>query len=87
MQREKHRFNWIIVAFSDPIKPTCKAGFIGMGNTLAPWFKRILVHQRPFKAVFFSPVGGGLFEPNLENEGSISGSDSAFYRQLEGTVA
>ncbi|XP_035300536.1 rab effector MyRIP isoform X3 [Cricetulus griseus] len=27
---------------------------------------------------------GGPFEPNLENEGSISGSDSAFYRQSEG---
>ncbi|XP_052580410.1 rab effector MyRIP isoform X2 [Peromyscus californicus insignis] len=32
----------------------------------------------------FDILGGGLFEPNLENEGSISGSDSAFYRQLEG---
>uniref|UniRef100_A0A8C6I8A4 Myosin VIIA and Rab interacting protein n=1 Tax=Mus spicilegus TaxID=10103 RepID=A0A8C6I8A4_MUSSI len=32
----------------------------------------------------FDILGGGLFEPNLENEGSISGSDSTFYRQSEG---
>ncbi|XP_021089863.1 rab effector MyRIP isoform X2 [Mesocricetus auratus] len=32
----------------------------------------------------FDILGGGPFEPNLENEGSISGSDSAFYRQSEG---
>ncbi|XP_062056647.1 rab effector MyRIP isoform X3 [Lepus europaeus] len=31
-----------------------------------------------------SKRGGGLFESNLENEGSISGSDSTFYRQSEG---
>lgn len=36
-------------------------------------------------AVLFSL--GGPFEPNLENEGSISGSDSAFYRQSEGEAA
>uniref|UniRef100_A0A8D2DRA4 Myosin VIIA and Rab interacting protein n=1 Tax=Sciurus vulgaris TaxID=55149 RepID=A0A8D2DRA4_SCIVU len=29
-------------------------------------------------------LGGGFFESNLENEGSISGSDSTFYRQSEG---
>ncbi|KAK2494678.1 hypothetical protein MC885_002469 [Smutsia gigantea] len=29
-------------------------------------------------------LGGSFFETNLENEGSISGSDSTFYRQLEG---
>lgn len=38
-------------------------------------------------AVLFSPLGAGLFEPTLENEGSISGSDSTFYRQSEGEVA
>ncbi|XP_036048258.1 rab effector MyRIP isoform X1 [Onychomys torridus] len=32
----------------------------------------------------FDILGGGLFEPNLENEEDISGSGSAFYRQLEG---
>ncbi|KAL1781764.1 rab effector isoform X1 [Sigmodon hispidus] len=32
----------------------------------------------------FDILGGGVFEPNLENEGSISGSDSTFYRQSEG---
>lgn len=32
----------------------------------------------------FDILGAGLFEPNLENEGSISGSDSTFYRQSEG---
>ncbi|XP_062056646.1 rab effector MyRIP isoform X2 [Lepus europaeus] len=32
----------------------------------------------------FDLLGGGLFESNLENEGSISGSDSTFYRQSEG---
>lgn len=32
----------------------------------------------------FDILGGGLYEPNLENEGSISGSDSTFYRQSEG---
>nr|XP_044992631.1 rab effector MyRIP isoform X2 [Jaculus jaculus] len=32
----------------------------------------------------FDILGGGLFETNLENEGSISGSDSTFYRQSEG---
>ncbi|XP_052042919.1 rab effector MyRIP [Apodemus sylvaticus] len=33
----------------------------------------------------FDILGGGLSEPNLENEGgSISGSDSTFYRQSEG---
>ncbi|XP_076773480.1 rab effector MyRIP isoform X3 [Arvicanthis niloticus] len=31
----------------------------------------------------FDILGGGLFEPNLENEGS-TGSDSTFYRQSEG---
>ncbi|XP_036777608.2 rab effector MyRIP isoform X6 [Manis pentadactyla] len=29
-------------------------------------------------------LGGSFFEANLENEGSISGSDSTFHRQLEG---
>lgn len=29
-------------------------------------------------------LGGSFFETNLENEGSISGSDSTFYRQSEG---
>lgn len=38
-------------------------------------------------AVLFFPLGAGLFEPTLENEGSISGSDSTFYRQSEGEVA
>ncbi|XP_050996145.1 rab effector MyRIP [Acomys russatus] len=32
----------------------------------------------------FDILGGGLFEPHLENEGSVSGSDSTFYRQTEG---
>ncbi|ELW58340.1 Rab effector MyRIP [Tupaia chinensis] len=32
----------------------------------------------------FDMLGGRLFESNLENEGSISGSDSTFYRQSEG---
>uniref|UniRef100_A0A8C0WTS6 Rab effector MyRIP/Melanophilin domain-containing protein n=1 Tax=Castor canadensis TaxID=51338 RepID=A0A8C0WTS6_CASCN len=32
----------------------------------------------------FDLLGGGFFESNLENEGSVSGSDSAFYRQSEG---
>ncbi|XP_051058435.1 rab effector MyRIP [Phodopus roborovskii] len=32
----------------------------------------------------FDILGGGPFELNLENEGSISGSDSTFYRQSEG---
>ncbi|XP_008847652.1 rab effector MyRIP isoform X2 [Nannospalax galili] len=32
----------------------------------------------------FDILGGGVFEPNLENEGSVSGSDSTFYRQSEG---
>ncbi|XP_038179510.1 rab effector MyRIP isoform X2 [Arvicola amphibius] len=32
----------------------------------------------------FDILGAGLFEPTLENEGSISGSDSTFYRQSEG---
>uniref|UniRef100_A0A2K5ULC1 Myosin VIIA and Rab interacting protein n=1 Tax=Macaca fascicularis TaxID=9541 RepID=A0A2K5ULC1_MACFA len=32
----------------------------------------------------FDILGGSLFESNLENEGSISGSDSTFYRQSEG---
>nr|XP_036870173.1 rab effector MyRIP [Manis javanica] len=31
-------------------------------------------------------LGGSFFEANLENEGSISGSDSTFHRQLEGKV-
>ncbi|XP_037004243.2 rab effector MyRIP isoform X2 [Artibeus jamaicensis] len=29
-------------------------------------------------------LGGSFFETNLENEGSVSGSDSTFYRQSEG---
>ncbi|XP_054585705.1 rab effector MyRIP [Eptesicus fuscus] len=29
-------------------------------------------------------LGGSFFEANLENEGSVSGSDSTFYRQSEG---
>ncbi|KAM5233434.1 rab effector MyRIP isoform 2-T12 [Hipposideros larvatus] len=32
----------------------------------------------------FDILGGSYFEANLENEGSISGSESAFYRQAEG---
>ncbi|XP_014715128.2 rab effector MyRIP isoform X1 [Equus asinus] len=32
----------------------------------------------------FDILGGSFFEANLENEGSISGSDSTFYRQSEG---
>ncbi|KAM5314587.1 rab effector MyRIP isoform 2-T2 [Glossophaga mutica] len=32
----------------------------------------------------FDILGGSFFETNLENEGSLSGSDSAFYRQSEG---
>ncbi|XP_057562802.1 rab effector MyRIP isoform X2 [Hippopotamus amphibius kiboko] len=32
----------------------------------------------------FDLLGGSFFEANLENEGSISGSDSTFYRQSEG---
>ncbi|XP_037703566.1 rab effector MyRIP isoform X2 [Choloepus didactylus] len=32
----------------------------------------------------FDIIGGSFFETNAENEGSISGSDSAFYRQAEG---
>lgn len=32
----------------------------------------------------FDILGGSYFEANLENEGSISGSESAFYRQVEG---
>uniref|UniRef100_A0A8C9AI25 Myosin VIIA and Rab interacting protein n=1 Tax=Prolemur simus TaxID=1328070 RepID=A0A8C9AI25_PROSS len=32
----------------------------------------------------FDLLGGSFFESNLENEGSISGSDSTFYRQSEG---
>ncbi|KAF6100312.1 myosin VIIA and Rab interacting protein [Phyllostomus discolor] len=32
----------------------------------------------------FDVLGGSCFETNLENEGSVSGSDSTFYRQSEG---
>lgn len=32
----------------------------------------------------FDIVGGSFFEANLDNEGSVSGSDSTFYRQSEG---
>lgn len=32
----------------------------------------------------FDLLGGSFFEANLENEGSVSGSDSTFYRQSEG---
>ncbi|XP_067610113.1 rab effector MyRIP [Pseudorca crassidens] len=32
----------------------------------------------------FDILGGSFFDANLENEGSISGSDSTFYRQSEG---
>ncbi|KAM5291980.1 rab effector MyRIP [Ctenodactylus gundi] len=32
----------------------------------------------------FGVLGGGCFESNPENEGSVSGSDSTFYRQPEG---
>ncbi|XP_039093128.1 rab effector MyRIP [Hyaena hyaena] len=32
----------------------------------------------------FEILGGSFFEANLENEGSVSGSDSTFYRQSEG---
>lgn len=33
------------------------------------------------------PPGGSFFEANLENEGSISGSESTFYKQSEGKIA
>ncbi|XP_045056086.2 rab effector MyRIP isoform X6 [Desmodus rotundus] len=32
----------------------------------------------------FDILGGSFFETNVENEGSVSGSDSTFYRQSEG---
>lgn len=41
----------------------------------------------PPLSLSLSPLGGSYFEANLENEGSISGSESAFYRQAEGKVA
>nr|XP_019583138.1 PREDICTED: rab effector MyRIP isoform X4 [Rhinolophus sinicus] len=40
--------------------------------------------RRSGSAVSASKPGGSYFEANLENEGSISGSESAFYRQAEG---
>uniref|UniRef100_A0A2K6A4W8 Myosin VIIA and Rab interacting protein n=1 Tax=Mandrillus leucophaeus TaxID=9568 RepID=A0A2K6A4W8_MANLE len=40
--------------------------------------------KKPGSAASASKRGGSLFESNLENEGSISGSDSTFYRQSEG---
>lgn len=84
---ERHQLkDQITVAFREPIKPICKSGFITMGSGPAPWRKHILAHQRPVMAVLFSLLGAGLFEPTLENEGSISGSDSTFYRQSEGEV-
>lgn len=56
-----------------------------MAGPPAPWLAPVCVHQM---AVLLSPVGGGLSESNLENEaGSISGSDSTFYRQSEGKAA
>lgn len=55
-----------------------------MADPPAQWLNPTHVHQRPLTAVLLSPLGGGLFEPNLENEGNISGSDSTFYRQSEG---
>ncbi|XP_012500356.1 PREDICTED: rab effector MyRIP isoform X3 [Propithecus coquereli] len=40
--------------------------------------------RKPGSAASASKRGGSFFESNLENEGSISGSDSTFYRQSEG---
>lgn len=46
--------------------------------------KNLYKKHRLESGACFDILGGGLYEPNLENEGSISGSDSTFYRQSEG---
>nr|XP_010339777.1 rab effector MyRIP isoform X2 [Saimiri boliviensis boliviensis] len=46
--------------------------------------KNLYRKHRLESGVCFDILGGSVFESNLENEGSISGSDSAFYRQSEG---
>uniref|UniRef100_A0A2K5RIH9 Myosin VIIA and Rab interacting protein n=3 Tax=Cebus imitator TaxID=2715852 RepID=A0A2K5RIH9_CEBIM len=46
--------------------------------------KNLYRKHRLESGVCFDILGGSLFESNLENEGSISGSDSTFYRQPEG---
>ncbi|PNJ74652.1 MYRIP isoform 7 [Pongo abelii] len=46
--------------------------------------KNLYRKHRLESGVCFDILGGSLFESNLENEGSISGSDSTFYRQSEG---
>ncbi|XP_043742555.1 rab effector MyRIP [Cervus elaphus] len=46
--------------------------------------KNLYRKHRLETGVCFDIVGGNFFEANLENEGSVSGSDSTFYRQSEG---
>ncbi|XP_070215266.1 rab effector MyRIP isoform X2 [Bos mutus] len=46
--------------------------------------KNLYRKHRLESGVCFDIVGGNFFEANLENEGSVSGSDSTFYRQSEG---
>uniref|UniRef100_A0A8C3WRP9 Myosin VIIA and Rab interacting protein n=1 Tax=Catagonus wagneri TaxID=51154 RepID=A0A8C3WRP9_9CETA len=46
--------------------------------------KNLYRKHRLESGVCFDILGGSFFEANLENEGSISGSDSTFYRQSEG---
>ncbi|KAB0362623.1 hypothetical protein FD754_006779, partial [Muntiacus muntjak] len=46
--------------------------------------KNLYRKHRLEAGVCFDTVGGNFFEANLENEGSVSGSDSTFYRQSEG---
>uniref|UniRef100_A0A8D1XNH3 RabBD domain-containing protein n=1 Tax=Sus scrofa TaxID=9823 RepID=A0A8D1XNH3_PIG len=46
--------------------------------------KNLYRKHRLESGVCFDILGGSFFEATLENEGSISGSDSTFYRQSEG---
>ncbi|KAM6160927.1 rab effector MyRIP [Erethizon dorsatum] len=46
--------------------------------------KNLYRKHRLETGVCFDVLGGGFFESHLENDGSVSGSDSTFYRQSEG---
>lgn len=83
VQREKHQAKYWIIAAS----AHSQGRFHQCGWHTSSVAQAHRVHQSPLMAVLLCPLGGGLYEPNLENEGSISGSDSTFYRQSEGKVA
>ncbi|XP_023972811.1 rab effector MyRIP isoform X2 [Physeter macrocephalus] len=71
-------------AHPSPSSSTPSAGVGTVSSTSARAAAPTRSTRRCGSAASASRRGGSFFEANLENEGSISGSDSTFYRQSEG---